>query len=104
MTNMTTETKVDTVTKISEALPPNLWKVIFVNDDQTPMEFVIGLLITIFRHSEDSAGQLTLEIHNTGSAIVGLYTYEIAEQKAIDATNISRQNNFPLQIRVEEDN
>ncbi len=100
---MTTETKVEKVTKISEALPPNLWKVVFTNDDQTPMEFVIGLLITIFRHSEENANQLTLEIHNTGSAVVGLYTYEIAEQKAIDATNVSRSNNFPLQIRVEED-
>jgi ATP-dependent Clp protease adaptor protein ClpS len=100
---MTTETKVQKSTKISEASPPNLWKVLFVNDDQTPMEFVIGLLTTIFRHTNETANQLTLEIHNTGSAVVGLYTYEIAEQKAIDATNVSRQNNFPLQIRIEED-
>lgn len=100
---MTTETKVEKIIKIADVAPPNLWKVVFVNDDTTPMEFVIGLLITIFRHDEESASQLTLEIHNTGSAVAGLYTYEIAEQKAIDATNVSRNNNFPLQIRVEED-
>ncbi len=97
------DTKIKEVTKTVEALPPNKWKVLFLNDDHTPMEFVIALLVTIFRHNEESAEHLTMEIHNTGSAVVGLYNHEIAEQKAIDATSVSRQHGHPLQITIEED-
>lgn len=83
--------------------PPSLWKVIFLNDDQTPMEFVIELLTSIFRHNEKDAKDLTLEIHNTGSAVVGVYSYEIAEQRGLEATQQSRTNGFPLQIQVEKE-
>lgn len=83
--------------------PPSLYKVIFHNDDVTPMEFVIELLITVFKHNEETSKDLTLEIHNTGNSVVGMYTYEIAEQKALEATNISRGNSFPLKITVEEE-
>lgn len=83
--------------------PPKLWKVVFLNDDHTPMEFVIELLTEIFKHSRESAENITLEIHNLGSSIAGIYTYEIAEQKSLEATNIARSNSFPLRIQVEED-
>jgi ATP-dependent Clp protease adaptor protein ClpS len=83
--------------------PPKLWKVIFHNDDATPMEFVIALLINVFRHNEEAAKDLTLEIHNTGSAIVGVYTHEIAEQKGIEATQISRSNGHPLEVTIEQE-
>jgi ATP-dependent Clp protease adaptor protein ClpS len=83
--------------------PPKLWKVIFLNDDKTPMEFVIELLTTIFKHTLDNAKNLTLEIHNTGSAVVGIYTHEIAEQRGIDATEIARLNGHPLQVTLEQD-
>jgi len=83
--------------------PPKLWKVIFLNDDKTPMEFVIKLLTTIFKHTLDNAKNLTLEIHNTGSAVVGIYTHEIAEQRGIDATEIARLNGHPLQVTLEQD-
>jgi ATP-dependent Clp protease adaptor protein ClpS len=83
--------------------PPKLWKVIFLNDDKTPMEFVIELLTTIFKHTLDDAKNLTLEIHNTGSAVVGIYTHEIAEQRGIDATEIARLNGHPLQVTLEQD-
>ena len=99
---MSTETTVDE--KIVVALqPPKLWKVIFLNDDQTPMEFVIELLTKIFKHSELKAKDLTLEIHNTGAAIVGIYPFEIAEQLGVEATHLSRANGFPLKIQVEEE-
>ncbi len=100
---MTTDTQLEKVTKIIDATPPNLWKVLVLNDDQTPMDFVIELLIAIFRHDEMSAEALTIEIHNTGSAVAGLYTFAIAEQKAIDATNASRNSGFPLSFQIEED-
>lgn len=80
---------------------PKKFKVIFLNDDQTPMEWVVGLLITIFRHSETTAKDIMLTIHNEGAGIVGIYTYEIAEMKALEATNASRGNGFPLQIKLE---
>jgi ATP-dependent Clp protease adaptor protein ClpS len=83
--------------------PPNKYKVIVINDDQTPVEFVIVMLITVFRHTQDSATALTIKVHNEGSAVAGLYTYEIAEQKMIDAINMARENSYPLQIKVEEE-
>jgi ATP-dependent Clp protease adaptor protein ClpS len=82
--------------------PPKMWKVIFLNDNQTPMDFVIELLTEIFKHDQVSAESITLEIHNTGSGVAGVYPYEIAEQKSLEATNIARSNSFPLRIQVEE--
>ena len=97
---MSTDVKIDE--KITVSLqPPRLWKVVFLNDDQTPMEFVIEVLTAIFKHSSDSAKDITMEIHNTGSAVVGVYTHEIAEQKGIDVTQTARQNGFPLQVTIE---
>lgn len=82
---------------------PSKYKVVFLNDDKTPMEWVIGLLVQIFKHTDQTARDLTLTIHNEGSAVVGIYTYEIAEQKAVEATNVSREQGFPLQIRLDKE-
>lgn len=82
---------------------PSLWKVVFLNDDKTPMEFVVSLLVELFGHSEKSATDITLEIHNTGSGVAGIYNYEIAEQKGIEATKISKANGHPLRIQVEQE-
>jgi len=99
---MTAEAKIEE--KIVVALqPPKLWKVVFHNDDHTPMEFVIELLTSIFKHSENTAKELTLEIHNTGAAVAGVYTHEVAETKGIESTQIARSNGFPLQITLEEE-
>jgi ATP-dependent Clp protease adaptor protein ClpS len=87
-------------TRIKE---PSKYKVLLLNDDYTPVEFVIVLLMSVFKHSEEVAQTITLKIHNEGSGIAGIYTYEIAEQKAMDATLIARTNNHPLQIKVEEE-
>jgi ATP-dependent Clp protease adaptor protein ClpS len=74
-----------------------------LNDDKTPMDFVVSLLIEFFKHSEQSANNITVQIHEEGSGVVGIYSYEIAEQKAIEATTLSRDNGFPLRLKVEED-
>lgn len=95
-----TVVKEKTLVQIS---PPSFFKVIFLNDDATPMEHVIALLITIFGHDQESATDVTLEIHNTGSGVAGVYSFEIAEQKALEATEISRGNNYPLRIKVERE-
>jgi ATP-dependent Clp protease adaptor protein ClpS len=82
---------------------PNRWKVILLNDDQTPMEFVIGILTEIFKHSQETAKEITMQIHSEGSGIAGVYSFEIAEVKAVEATNLARGNGFPLQIKMEEE-
>ena len=99
---MTVEAKVEEKTVV-DLQPPKLWKDIFLNDDSTPMELVIELLTKVFKHTETSAKEITLEIHNTGSGVAGVYAYEIAEQKGIEATLIARQNNSPLRITVEQE-
>jgi ATP-dependent Clp protease adaptor protein ClpS len=97
-----TETVVKEKTQV-QISPPSFYKVIFLNDDTTPMEHVIELLVTIFGHDQASATDVTLEIHNTGSGLAGIYAFEIAEQKALEATELSRANNYPLRIKVERE-
>jgi len=80
---------------------PSRYHVIFMNDNATPIEWVVDLLINIFKHSQSSAENLTMEIHTNGSAVVGTYSYEIAEQKTVEATQLSREHGFPLQIKLE---
>lgn len=97
-TDVTIEEKVKVV--ISE---PKRWKVILLNDDTTPMEFVVSLLMEVFRHTENSAHDIMLQIHETGSGVAGTYSFEIAEAKAVEATNQARISNYPLQIKLEEE-
>ena len=82
---------------------PDMYKVIFLNDNATPMDFVIEILTGIFRHSPETARDITMEIHEQGSSVVGIYNFEIAEQKAVEATTLSRSHGFPLQIKVEQE-
>lgn len=86
-----------------KAQQPKKYKVIICNDDVTPMEFVISMLMAIFRHDQDQAYDLTMAVHNQGSAVAGVYYYEIAEQKAIDGVNLARTHGYPLLIKVEEE-
>jgi ATP-dependent Clp protease adaptor protein ClpS len=79
---------------------PGKFKVIVCNDDVTTADFVVALLVTIFNHSEQSAVELTQQIHNSGSAVAGVYAYEIAEQKSLDGISLARANGFPLILRV----
>jgi ATP-dependent Clp protease adaptor protein ClpS len=84
-------------------IEPKRWKVVFLNDDSTPIDFVIGLLTETFKHTQETAKKITLEIHNEGSGIAGVYSFEIAEAKAVEATQLARGNGFPLQIKMEEE-
>jgi ATP-dependent Clp protease adaptor protein ClpS len=99
---MASDTTVEQKNKVSDKIKaPGKFKVIVCNDDVTPVEFVISMLVAIFRHSEKSALELTLAIHNSGSAVAGIFSYEVAEQKSIDATNLARSSGYPLIIKVE---
>jgi ATP-dependent Clp protease adaptor protein ClpS len=86
--------------KITE---PKKYKVLLLNDDHTPIDFVIELIMVVFKHTHDTAKDLTLRVHNEGSAIVGVYSYEIAEQKGLEATQLARQSGFPLQVKVDQE-
>jgi ATP-dependent Clp protease adaptor protein ClpS len=79
---------------------PPKFKVIVFNDDYTPMEFVVAMFMKVFKHNETTSVNLTMDIHNKGSAIAGVYPYEIAEQKIIDATTLARNNNYPLLLKA----
>ena len=75
---------------------PSLYKVIMLNDDFTPMDFVVYLLKTFFQKNHDEASKIMMDIHNKGSGICGFFTYEIAETKILKVINTSRNNGFPL--------
>ena len=103
---MTTEiiddVKIDEKIKQTTTIPQK-YKVVLLNDDSTPMDWVVGILVDIFKHSETTAQQLMLTVHETGSAVAGVYTYEIAEQKSVESVTLSRDNGFPLQFRLEQE-
>jgi len=102
MTDTLDAVKIDEKIKQVIKEPPK-FKVVMLNDDATPMDWVIDILLTIFKHTESTAKDLTLTIHEEGSGVAGIYTYEIAEQKAVEAVNASRDRGFPLQIKVDKE-
>jgi ATP-dependent Clp protease adaptor protein ClpS len=83
---------------------PPMFKVIYLNDNQTSMEFVIETLIEFFNYNNETALQITHDIHEAGSAVVAVLPYEVAEQKGIEVTVHARSNNYPLQIKLEPEN
>jgi len=96
MSNIDAKTK----TNISLKEPP-MFKVIYLNDDQTTAEFVISSLIEHFEYTPDTAETITMDIHDSGSAIVAVMPYEVAEQKGIEVTVSARSEGYPLQIKLE---
>ena len=82
---------------------PPMYKVIYLNDNQTSMEFVIESLVEFFDYTETTAMTITEDIHEAGSAVVAVLPYEIAEQKGIEVTMFARSQSYPLQIKLEPD-
>lgn len=80
---------------------PQLFKVILVNDDFTPRDFVVGILKSEFRMDESEAGKVMLTAHMKGSCVVAVFTREIAETKATQATEFARDQGFPLLFTTE---
>jgi ATP-dependent Clp protease adaptor protein ClpS len=94
----------DTRTRIKPAediKEPPMYRVVYLNDNQTTYEFVVETLIDYFEYTPETAEQITIDIHDVGSACVAVLPYEIAEQKGIEVTMQARAQNYPLQIRVE---
>ena len=80
---------------------PERFNVIILNDDYTPMDFVIKLLIEVFNKNINQAKDLTLDIHEKGKTIAGTYNNELAEQKVSEVTLISRHHGHPLKALIE---
>jgi len=96
--------KAEIITKLKPNLnisEPSFYKVFYINDEVTTMEFVVESLVQYFDHSEDSAITLTNDIHDVGSAVVAILPYEIAEQRGIEVTIDARKQGFPLQVKIE---
>lgn len=98
MANTDTKDRTDTVLKTAK---PPLHKVILLNDDYTPREFVVRLLKAEFRVPEAQAGMIMLTAHTKGACVVAVFTREIAEEKATRATDFARDHGFPLLFTTE---
>jgi ATP-dependent Clp protease adaptor protein ClpS len=82
-------------------LPP-MYRVVLINDDYTPMDFVIEILQTFFRMSHDRATQVMLHVHTRGKGVCGVFTFEIAETKVAQVNEYSRQSEHPLKCSMEK--
>lgn len=91
---------------VEEARPklkkPPLYRVLLINDDYTPMEFVVDVLQTVFGMERNQATRVMLEVHTKGKGICGIFTYEIAETKVAQVTSIAQQQQHPLLCTMEE--
>ncbi len=81
---------------------PDNYKVILLNDDYTPMDFVITILVELFNKSPGEAETLMMRVHKTGSAVIGTYVYDIANTKCFQVLTAAKNNDFPLQCRIEK--
>ena len=81
---------------------PPLYRVLMMNDDYTPMEFVVYLLKSFFNKSNEEATKIMLHVHQNGIGVCGIFSYEIAETKVIQVLDTSRKNNHPLQCTMEK--
>jgi ATP-dependent Clp protease adaptor protein ClpS len=96
----------ETRTKIKPNLSlkePPMFRVVYLNDNQTSMEFVMDSLIEFFDYRPETAEKITVDIHETGSAVVAVLPYELAEQKGTEVTLSARAQQYPLQIKLEPD-
>ena len=81
---------------------PPMYKVIMLNDDYTPMEFVVMILEKLFRMEHEKAVQVMLNVHQKGKGICGVFPHEVAQTKVAQVLEIARQNEHPLQCTMEE--
>jgi ATP-dependent Clp protease adaptor protein ClpS len=94
----------DTKTRIKPAedlKEPPMYRVVYLNDNQTTYDFVVETLMEYFDYTVETAEQITVDIHEAGSACVAVLPYEIAEQKGVEVTMLARAQSYPLQIKLE---
>ncbi|MEW5703479.1 MAG: ATP-dependent Clp protease adapter ClpS [Pseudomonadota bacterium] len=83
--------------------PPSMYKVLMLNDDYTPMEFVVHILERFFSKDREEATQIMLQVHQRGVGRCGIYTYEVAETKVQQVVDFARQHQHPLQCTLEKE-
>ncbi|MBI4853985.1 MAG: ATP-dependent Clp protease adaptor ClpS [Acidobacteria bacterium] len=98
--NTITKSREDVEKKLTE--PPK-YRVILHNDDFTPMDFVTLVLEKVFQYSYQKAWILMLKVHDQGSGVIGVYTYEIAEMKLVKAIGMAKKKGYPLMLSLEKD-
>ena len=82
---------------------PAMYKVLMLNDDYTPMEFVVHVLERFFNKSREESTRIMLHVHRRGVGVCGVFTYEVAETKVTQVMDLARQNQHPLQCTIEKD-
>jgi ATP-dependent Clp protease adaptor protein ClpS len=100
MSNNNTVTKPKTKVK-PKTQRPKLWKVILLNDDYTPREFVVIVLKAVFRMNEDEAYNVMMTAHRRGACVIAVYTKDVADTKAKEATELGKSNGYPLFFTTE---
>jgi len=82
---------------------PSMYKVLMLNDDYTPMEFVVHVLERFFGKNREEATRIMMHVHQRGVGVCGVYTYEVAETKVTQVMDLARQNQHPLQCTIEKE-
>jgi ATP-dependent Clp protease adaptor protein ClpS len=86
-----------------ELQEPEMYRVLLHNDDYTSMDFVVEILMKIFHKNHHDAERIMITIHEKGSAVCGVYTFEIAQTKAEQVKRLAKQNEYPLLATIEKD-
>lgn len=94
--NLATKTRIKTK-------KPSMYRVLLLNDDYTPMEFVVLVLERFFNKSREQATRIMLHVHQKGVGVCGVYTYEVAETKVAQVMDLARRNEHPLQCTMEKE-
>lgn len=87
----------------TETKRPSMYKVLLLNDDYTPMEFVVHVLERFFNKSREEATRIMLHVHHTGVGVCGVYTFEVAETKVAQVVEFARRHEHPLQCTMEKE-
>lgn len=97
------ETERGVATKVREQTKkPSMYRVLLMNDDYTPMEFVVSILMGIFKKTQEEATQIMLNVHQTGIGTCGVFTFEVAETKVAQVMDAAKRNQHPLQCTLEK--
>ena len=103
-TNMATKTTAKPRTKTATKTErPPLWKVILLNDDYTPREFVVEVLKAVFRMNESQANRVMITAHQRGACVIAVYTKDVADTKAKEATEMGKSKGYPLYFTTEKE-
>jgi ATP-dependent Clp protease adaptor protein ClpS len=104
MSNQNSHTREDTVVDIEKrVIEPPMYKVLLHNDDYTPREFVVEILMAIFNKPVEEAMQLMWYVHENGTGLISIYPFQVAETKIKQATTLARENGFPLKTTMESE-